>query len=394
MQDDTAQPLPAPDPESAAHSALVREHIAGTIDRAGGTISFAEYMHQALYAPALGYYNAGTMKFGREGDFVTAPEVSALFGRVLARQCAGALGEIDGASILELGAGSGKLALDVMNKLAELDALPDEYLILEVSAELRDRQAGLLGRQLPELLDRVRWIADWPSDFRGIVIANEVADALPVERFAIRPGGVMQLCVGRDRENFQTTERPAPDYLVTAVEEIERSIGRKLPVGYVSDVCCAIPGWIAGLAAALLEGIVFLFDYGVSRREYYAEDRSGGWLRCHFRQFAHNNPLILPGIQDITSWVDFTAIASASVAAGLDILGYTPQAQFLIAGGLQEEISGFTELGTGARLRMAGEVKLLTLPGEMGEHFKCIGLGRGVALSVPAVSHFDRTATL
>ena len=394
MQHEAESSLPEPDAQSAAHSDRVRAHITACIDRAGGAISFAEYMHQALYAPALGYYCVGTTKFGKSGDFVTAPEVSSIFGGVLARQCAPVLQELESGSILELGAGTGKLARDLLDRLGELNALPDQYLILEVSPELQARQKALLRTEVPALADRVAWISRLPRNFRGVVIGNEVVDALPVERFAIRPGGIMQLCVAVDRGEFTTSERPAPGYLASAVEGIERSIGRNFSPGYASEICCALPEWIAALAGAIDEGLVLLFDYGVSRREYYAEDRSDGWLRCHFRHRAHNDPLILTGIQDITSWADFTAIAAAAADAELDVLGYTPQAQFLIAGGLQEELADIAKLGIDAQLGIAREVKLLTLPSEMGEHFKCIGLGRGTVSTPSAFSLADRTAAL
>lgn len=394
MQHGFQETLPEPDAASAAHGERVQAYIAQQIDRAGGVISFAEFMHHALYSPGLGYYSAGAAKFGKDGDFVTAPEVSPLFGRVLARQCAPVLRQSRTASLLELGAGSGRLAVDLLGRLKDLDALPDRYLILEVSADLRQRQQERLHAEMPEVADRVAWVADWPRRFRGVVVANEVIDALPVERFALRGDDTMQLCVSRDRGGFTVCERPAPDFLLRAVAGIAESIDGGLPSGYVSEVCCALGGWIDKLAAGLDEGLVFLCDYGVSRREYYAGDRSGGWLRCHFRHRAHNNPLVLAGIQDITAWVDFTAVAEAAVAAGLDILGFTSQAQFLIAGGLQDELALVAKLGDDAQLAMAREVKLLTLPGEMGEHFKCLALGRGSVSPPSAFGLADRTASL
>jgi len=203
-------------------------------------------------------------------------------------------------------------------------------------------------------------------------------------RFVRRPGRVMQLCVTGGSEGFAIVEQPAPEYLTAAVAGIEQQLGRPLPDGYVSEVCVAAPGWVGDLAGTLQEGVAFLFDYGVSRKEYYAADRSGGWLRCHFRHHAHNDALQLPGIQDITAWVDFTAIADAAAANGLEVDGYTTQAQFLISGGLDAEIAQLAELPIEAQLKLAGEVKMLTLPGEMGEHFKCMGLSRGSG-PLPAV---------
>ncbi len=238
------------------------------------------------------------------------------------------------------------------------------------------------------------WIDGWPGAHRGAVVANEVLDALPVERFVRRSGQVLQLCVTADGDGFAIAERPAPNTLVAAVAGVERDLGRPLPDGYVSEVCIAAPPWIAELAAALQDGAAFLFDYGVSRKEYYAPDRSGGWLRCHFRHHAHDDALAMPGIQDITAWVDFTAVADAAAEHGLDVVGFVTQAQFLINGGLEAEIAGLADLPTDAQLRLAGEVKLLTLPGEMGEHFKCMGLTRGCAPEPAVFGSADKVLAL
>jgi len=357
-------------------------------------MSFAEFMHEALYAPELGYYNAGATKFGADGDFITAPEISSIFGRILARQSAEVLDEMDGGQILEIGAGSGKLAVDMLTALEELGTLPDSYQILEVSADLQERQKRHIQAEIPQLADRVRWIFDLPQNFEGVIVANEVLDALPVERFARRESGVVQLCVSLDAERFVWTEGAAPDRLASAVAEIEANIGRTLEDGYTSEVSLAAPQWIDALANCLRRGAVFLFDYGVSQREYYATDRIEGWLRCHFRHHAHSNPLIYPGIQDLTAWVDFSSIAGAAVANGFDLLGYQTQSQFLMGGGLEIEMQGFEELALSRQVELSGQVKTLTLPGEMGENFKCIALGRGV-IDTPSMFHFaDRTQTL
>jgi len=394
MQHEQLLNLPQPDAASAAHSACVAEFIRQKIAAAGGQISFAEYMHHALYAPGLGYYNAGTTKFGEAGDFVTAPEVSPVFGRVLARQCAAVIADADSPSILELGAGSGRLAADILHKLAELDSLPESYRILEVSADLQERQESVLRKEIPEFMDQVQWLGQLPDDQSGVIIANEVLDALPVERFIRREEGVAQLCVAVDDRSFVLRERDAPDNLVAAVAAIEKDLGQRLPAGFASEVCMAAPQWVGDLAGILREGVVFLFDYGVSRREYYAAERSGGWLRCHFRHHAHNDPLILPGIQDLTSWVDFTAIAEAGVGGGLDVAGFVTQAQFLMGGGLDRELADFSDLPIDAQLKLSGQVKLLTLPGEMGENFKCLGLSRGEVARPHSFGFANRTALL
>jgi SAM-dependent MidA family methyltransferase len=351
-------------------------------------------MHEALYAPGLGYYSAGAAKFGAAGDFVTAPEVSPVFGHVLARQCAAAFDNIARPAILEFGAGSGKLAVDLLTRLADLNALPDSYRILEVSADLRERQHAFLREAVPQFMGRVSWLDALPQDHCGVIVANEVLDALPVERFVRHDQHVAQVAVEVQGEHFVFCEQPASKALVAAVARIEEDLGRQLPDGYTSEVCLAASAWIASLAALLPAGLVFLFDYGVSRREYYAEDRSAGWLRCHFRHHAHSDPLVLPGIQDITAWVDFTAVAGAAVESGFDIAGYVTQSHFLIDGGLADELAGFAELSPAAQLKLSGQVKLLTLPGEMGENFKCLGLRRGSGVIPAGLRTSDRTSSL
>ena len=395
MQQEHSFSLPRPDAASAAHSERIAARIRDAIREAGGSISFAEYMHLCLYAPGLGYYAAGSRKFGRSGDFTTAPEVSSIFGAILARQCAEVICDGKPGGILEFGAGTGKLAADILRELARLDQGPAcDYSILEVSAELRERQEDTLSLELSERAGRVRWIDALPRDFRGVMIANEVLDALPVERFVRRGQEVLQVRVKANGDDFELLEQRAPDALQGAVERIEASLGHTLPDGYRSEVCLAAPQWIAELAASLADGVILLFDYGVGRREYYGAERAGGWLRCHFRHHAHDDPLIMPGIQDLTSWVDFTAIAEAGIEAGLELGGFVTQAQFLLGGGLDRHLAEFADLPTDAQLRLSAEIKLLTLPSEMGEHFKCLALTRGDAPLPSALDFADRTASL
>jgi SAM-dependent MidA family methyltransferase len=394
MQHDYAFALPQPDAASAAHSERCADYIRARISDAGGSISFAEFMHYALYAPGLGYYSSGTRKFGADGDFVTAPEISPLFGRVVARQCAAVLQQVRGASVLEFGAGSGRLALDMLLALDEFDALPVEYRILEVSADLRERQQRLLNAELPALAERVVWLDRMPDSHRGVVLANELLDALPVERFMRRHDGVHQLRVGEEGGEFVFLGEPAPAVLARAVEAIERDTGARLPDNFVSEVSLAAPAWLADVAQMLEQGLVLLFDYGVSRREYYAADRNEGWLRCHFRHRVHSDPLILPGIQDLTAWVDFTAIAEAAAGNGLDILGYVSQSQFLLSGGIGNELCNLAGMPPESQLQTAAQVKMLTLPGEMGENVKCVCLARGDISKPAAFESADRTHTL
>ena len=387
--------LPRPDIDSEAHSRVAAGRLAELIEASGGSLSFAEFMQEALYAPGFGYYSAGATKFGPDGDFVTAPELSRLFGYVIARQAAPILATLGGGDILEPGAGSGSLAVSMLTRLEELDCLPRRYLIFEVSPDLADRQKRRIEVEIPQHLDRVRWIADWPSGFRGVVVANEVLDALPVERFCIDGEQVKQLRVGLDDDGgFGWHAAPAPGNLESAVRRIEADIGRQLEDGYVSEVSLGLSGWIGDLAGAMDEALILLSDYGVSRREYYAADRARGWLRCHFRHRVHDNPLLLPGIQDITSWVDFSAVARAAEPAELRIEGYLSQAYWLLCGGLEEELQAFTELPISEQVRLSRQVKLLTLPAEMGENFKCLALSKGKIDAPDVFGHYDRAQSL
>ena len=385
--------LPEPDAESLAHSNEVARHIRAVIEEAGGNISFAQFMHECLYAPGLGYYSAGLKKFGAEGDFVTAPEISPVFGHIVARQCAHIL-SVTGGDVLEFGAGSGALAVAVLEKLADIDCLPDRYRILEVSPELTSRQETTLREQIPELADRVVWIDELPTRFRGAIVANEVVDAIPAERFVVSNGDVLQARVAAEGENFVWRFEAAPRYLEQSVRDAEATLDRKLEEGFCSELSTGARGWLGDVAACLEHGAAFVIDYGVSRREYYAPDRRAGWLRCHFRHHAHDDPLILPGIQDITTWVDFTSLAEVATDRGLSLLGYATQGDFLVSGGLHEELSGYAEMTTEEQIELSGQVKRLTMPAEMGESFKCMVLGRGDLGTLPAFGHYIRTHSL
>ncbi len=394
MQHEHSLSLPRPDTSSAAHSERVASYIRDQIRAADGRISFAEFMQHALYAPRLGYYAAGATKFGAAGDFVTAPEISPVFGRVFARQCAEVFAETGAGSILEFGAGSGKLAVDVLRTLGEMDALPETYKILEVSADLRLRQEQRLKSELPECVDRCVWVDAIPHEHNGVIVANEVLDALPVERFVRRSDGLKQLCISIEADEFVFVEHAAPARLLDAVAEIEADLQHDLPIGYVSEVSLGAAGWIADVGAAMKKGVAFFFDYGVSRREYYAADRSSGWLRCHFRHHVHDDPLLLPGVQDLTAWVDFSAVAGAGLESGLEVVGYVSQAQFLLGGGLEKELQHFADLPMKQQVELSGQIKMLTLPAEMGENFKCLALSRGIDMTPSAFNFADRTMSL
>ena len=379
MTETRVHTLPPPAPEAAAHSARLMDVIRAEIEAGSGSIGFARFMALALYAPGLGYYSAGTRKFGADGDFVTAPELSPLFARSLARQCREILQRVARGDILELGAGSGVMAADLLAEMEAQGALPEHYFILEISAELRQRQRMLLERRLPHLMPRIRWLDTLPAQaMQGVVIANEVLDAMPVHRFQIARGAVRELRVACRGDSFAWCDAPAGGALQSAVTALQKELGRDLPQGYASEINLGLAPWLAGVAAPLERGALLLIDYGYPRREYYHPQRASGTLMCHYRQRAHPDPLVLAGLQDITAYVDFTAVAEAGTSAGLELGGYTTQAHFLLACGVLE-LAAAAGPGPGREyLELARQVKQLTLPGEMGERFKVMALKRGI----------------
>jgi SAM-dependent MidA family methyltransferase len=372
-----ASDLPALTPEEAAHSARLAARVHEEIARRGGWISFARYMQLALYEPGLGYYSAGARKFGAAGDFITAPEVAPVFSRCLAAQCEEVLRGLDGGDVLELGAGSGVMAAALLEELARRDCLPGRYRILDVSADLRERQRATLAAAVPQLLDRVEWLDRLPEDFTGIVVANEVLDALPVERFVVRHGGLNALGVTSSFGRLEWSETRAPGALADAVRAAQRDAGTAWPEGYASEINLGLADWLAALAAAVRRGVLLFVDYGLPRREFYAAERRDGTLLCHFRHRFHDDPFARPGLQDITAWVDFTAVAEAGEAAGLEVAGYATQAHFLIGCGLGEFVADVSGLDVVSRVNLSRQAMVLTLPGEMGERFKAIALAKG-----------------
>lgn len=366
--------LPEPDATALAHSQRLQAYIKERIAAAGGWISFADYMEHALYAPGLGYYSAGARKLGADGDFVTAPEISPLFSRCLAAQCAEVLASLGGGSVIEPGAGSGIMAATMLEEFAALDCLPDEYLIIETSADLRERQAELLSERVPRLVPRVRWLDRAPDvPVRGVIVANEVADALPVERFRMGADSVEQAGVSEADGELVISYRSPDASLSRAVAEL-RTAGIRLPADYESEMCLRLPAWIATLGDWLAAGTVLLFDYGFSRHEYYLPERDSGTLRCFYRHRAHEDPLLWPGLQDITAWVDFSYLAEAAAEAGFRVAGYTTQAQFLLAAGLEERLQSAAAGQPRMQAELAQGLRTLLLPGEMGEAVKVMAL--------------------
>lgn len=398
-------PLPAPSEAALQHSRAVKELIDAELAAAGGWISFAHYMALALYAPGLGYYSGGAAKFGQEGDFVTAPEISPLFGRTVARQVAQVLEFMDGnGAILEFGAGTGKLALDLLLELERLGRLPRQYFILEVSAELQQRQRQLFERYAPHLLLLFVWLERLPVKFSGLILANEVLDAMPVHRVAWHHAGLFECGVASSAsrgDEFGWNERPLGE---GKLFEAARELTPRIESGmgdisddvskYVSEINLAARGFMLSLANILQQGAIVLIDYGFGRGEYYHPQRNQGTLMCHYRHHAHDNPFYLPGLQDITSHVDFSAIADTATNAGLDLLGYTTQAHFLINCGITENLAQTPVENVKEYLPLANQLQKLVSPAEMGELFKAIAFGKNISQPLIGFIRGDKSRLL
>lgn len=389
-----ARGLPVPQPAALGHSRRLRARIGAAIRHAGGIIRFSEYMEMALYAPGLGYYSAGARKFGPSGDFVTAPETSPLFPHCVANTCAQVLADLDGGEIVEIGGGSGAMAAGILCRLDTLGALPARYLMVEVSADLRQRQRDLLSQRAPLLAGRVRWVDDIPSEVRGVVLANEVLDALPFERFRIEPSGPAFLGVAQADEGFREEPMPADRALEHQVRTIIDALGEPLSPGYESEWCPRLPAFVSAVARGLSAGVVLFMDYGLPRRERYHPERRSGTLMCHYRHRAHGDPFLYPGLQDITAWVDFTSVAEAATSEGLILEGFTSQAHFLLGSGLEQAVEGLELKDPRERLEVASQVRALTLPGEMGERFKVMVLSRDWAGKLSGLTRQDLSGSL
>lgn len=381
--------LPALGAGERAHVERMHALIRTEVETRGGRLPFSRYMEIALYAPRLGYYRAGWRTFGARGDFVTAPEISPLFARTVARQVDQALSLTGTREVVEIGAGAGTMAAQMLAELAPRGGV--HYRILELSGAMAARQRETIEARVPDALASVSWIDALPEPgFNGVVVANEVVDALPVERFEVTSGGVSMHCVGFEAGRPIWESRPAEPRLADAVESIQREIGHRLPIGYVSEIGPARSAWAASIAERLECGLVLLMDYGFPRCELYHPDRRDGTLRCHFRHRRHDDPLVLCGLQDITAHVDFTAIARAS---GLDVAGFTTQNEFLLGCGLLDLVADL-EPGSPQFVRLTAQIKRITLPGEMGEAIKVMALTRGIAEPLIGFSGRDHRVRL
>src|SRR5215467_13427617 len=379
--------LAEPTPDARAHSERVAAHIRSEIASSGGWISFARYMELALYAPGLGYYSAGAKKLGKAGDFITAPEISPLYGQTLARQVREIL-DAGFDEVLEVGAGSGALAATLLEELERSGKAPRSYLILELSADLRERSRDTLAARVPHLLERVAWLNRLPPAFSGVVIGNEVLDAMPVHVVRVNGGRIEEGGVGVRGERLDWSWRVASGELVEAARELG------LPEGFRTEIGLAARGFMRSLAAVLEKGVALFVDYGFPRGEYYHPQRREGTLMCHYRHHAHADPFFLPGLQDITSHVDFSAVAAAARAAGLALAGYTSQAQFLVNCGITELIQRTPAEDRARFLPLANQANRLMSPAEMGELFKAIAFERGHAAPLLGFREGDRRAAL
>jgi SAM-dependent MidA family methyltransferase len=386
--------LAEPDDEAKKRSRLLSECIRKACDLAAGRIRFSEFMNIALYQPGLGYYSGGLQKFGEKGDFITAPEVSPFFGQCLAGQVAEVFQNIREVSdeklfVIEFGAGSGVLAVDVLLQLEQLDALPEKYLILELSAELQSRQKETIKHKAPHLFDRVQWLQQLPDDVgNAVVIANEVLDAMPVECFRINAGKTEALTVTMDGENLLASYIADSD-LDRRIEAIRQRSEIELADGYRSELNPAIPGWLAALENKLKHAVILLIDYGYNESEYYHPDRSEGTLMCYYRHKAHGDFFWWPGLQDMTAFVNFTDVAYSAVDAGLEMAGYTTQAAFLLANGISDLHASQVTDEVLQQIKLSQQIKTLTLPSEMGERFKVMALTKNYDEPLKGFSMLD-----
>ncbi len=372
--------LPEPDAAARAASHAMVARIEGALRDEGNWMSFARYMALALHAPGLGYYAGGATKFGAAGDFVTAPELGTLFARTLARQVVELL--TPGDAVLEFGAGSGALADALTDALAALGARPD-YLILEPSAELVDRQRARV--RAP-----ARWIAALPAQFRGVVIANEVLDAMPAHALAWTARGIFERGVCVNEGQLAWCDRPAEGEVLAAAQALPVETSAR----YESELNLAARAWIRTLAERLERGAILVVDYGFPAHEYYHPQRASGTLMCHYRHRAHGDPFFLPGLQDITAHVDFSALAGAAQDTGLEVLGYANQAQFLVNCGITDRLAEADASDVRRYAPLAAEAQTLLSPAEMGELFKVLAVGRGVDAPLRGFTSGDRTHRL
>lgn len=380
--------LPPLDPAAKALSEALLSKIKSEIQQ-HGPMSFARYMEMALYEPGLGYYRNALTKIGKLGDFVTAPVISPLFSYCLANQCEEILMACGGGDILEFGAGTGVMAAHILLALAEKKALPDHYYILEVSGSLKSVQAETIQAIVPMHADRVVWLTALPdTPLQGVVLANEVLDAMPVHQFIFQEG-IHERVVDLEKEELVFRNgNQKNETLVSEIAQYDIAFSE----GYASEINLYLKPWIKSIADSFEKGAILLIDYGFPRHEYYHPDRSMGTVMCHYQHRSHADPFMLPGLQDITAHVDFTSVAEAADENGLTVAGFTHQSSFLMNCGLLSFINeGIDEK---ARFLQNQQILQLTLPSEMGELFKVIGLTKNMHSALMGFSQMNQLMRL
>jgi len=386
-----SEALPVPDADAQAASQALAARIGLEIDRNGGWISFTRYMELSLYEPGLGYYAGGATRFGAMGDFVTAPALGPLFAQTLSRSLTGILREC-APNVLEFGAGTGALAGDLLAELSRLGVNVERYAILEPSAALAAQQRDEIARRVPSMLGRVEWLERLPDAFRGAMIANEVLDAMPVHVLGWTGAGIVECGVTREGAGFAWAERSASGDTLAAARALQQTHAIAAP--YRSELGLAAQAWMRSVAGTLEAGALFIIDYGFPAQEFFHPQRSGGTLMCHYRHYAHVDPFLHPGLQDITAHVDFSAIAEQAVDAGLDILGYATQAGFLIDAGVTDILAASDPRDVVRYAPLAAAAQTLLSPAEMGELFKVLAVGRGVSIPIRGFERADRSGRL
>ena len=395
----TEATLPVPDEFALKLSQNLREKIRLAILENNGSISFEQYMQMALYEPALGYYSAGSSKFGEQGDFITAPELSSIFSRCLAKQCQQVLSEISSGCILELGPGTGVMAIDILRELERNNVLPRIYYMLEPSADLRQRQQQRVKNEIPHLEERIIWLEHLPEKMiEGVILANEVIDAMPVKRIVfdheIEEYAVTCESESSGQTRFQWVNKKFDQKSMNIVQELLDTLKETLPTPYTTEINFYLKPWLNSLNDILDKGLILISDYGYPRQEFFHPQRHAGTLICHYRHHAHDDPFLYPGLQDITASVDFTAVAEAAVDIGLHVSGFTTQAHFLIACGLDEIVSDYDSDDVAKKVEITHQVSRLTMPGEMGEKFKFIGLTKSLDIQLKGFDFIDQRARL
>jgi len=369
------QDLPTPDDASLIHSSIVLEELAKKINTNEGWINFADFMQFILYEPGLGYYSSGTRKLGTGGDFTTAPEISNFFGVCLADSVIKILHSCTEPMILEIGAGSGQLAFDILTRLDNQGFVPNQYYILELSADLKDRQQRLLAKLPNNLLEKVTWLDSLPENFiTGIILGNEVLDAMPCRRFRIQDEEIYEIGISCTNQKLIEQDKLADEIIKDSVHKIEKELNRKFANGFISEIRPDYKHWFTTLSSSLVYGAVMFIDYGCSRGEYYSADRSTGTLVCHYQNTAHYDPLFLPGVQDLSAWVDFSLVADVGLEHGFKVESYTSHRDFLLSAGILKLVDQISDQNKRFKINQA--VKQLLLPSQMGDTFKFMLLSK------------------